>query len=76
MSRPSRIHCRVIGHLSPEHVHVAIIGSPGVAEGSFSPQPTIRVPVQQVPPDKRFPNSVVWFDVSGDEFIYVEPIQR
>ena len=76
MSRPSRIYCRVIGCLSPESVHVTIIGSPGVSESSFDPKPTLRVPIEQVPMDKRFPNSIVWFDVDGDRLTYVEPISN
>ena len=73
MSSPRRIYCRVIGWMSRESVSLVVTGSPGVEESFFHPLPTITVAVEQVPIEKRFPNSIVWFDVTGDDLTYVDP---
>lgn len=72
MSQPSRLYCRVVGCLTPGSIDVVVIGSPGVQPGSFYPHPIRRVPRDKIPPERRFPNSLVWFDACGDELIYVE----
>jgi hypothetical protein len=72
--RPSRIFCRVLGCLTPVTIDVVVVGSLGVPEGSFYPQPVNRLPRALVPEDRRFPNTPVWFDVlGGGELSYVEP---
>lgn len=73
MSRPSRIYCKLIGCLEGNTAIVEIIGSPGVSLESFHPHPCVRVSTDLIPPHKRFPNSIVWFDLEWDRYIYVEP---
>jgi len=52
--------------LTPETIDVVVYGSPGVPEGSFWPLPTNRIEKRLVPPDKRFLNERVWFDIEVD----------
>jgi|GEM_PF-4829366 len=72
MARPSRIYCKVIGCLSRETIDLEIIGGPGVPPESFHPHGCITVAADLVPMDKRFPNSIVWFDCRGEELVYMQ----
>lgn len=73
MSRPSRIYCKLIGCVEGNTAIVEIIGGPGISPESFSPHPCFRISADQIPPHKRFPNSILWFDMVGSGHIYVEP---
>jgi hypothetical protein len=75
MSQPKRIYCKVVGCLTRETADVEIIGGPGVPPESFHPHPVIRISTDLVPCDKRFPNSIIWFDVGGDKWTYVKPLE-
>ena len=75
---PKRIYCRVVGWLERAWIDLTIVGSDEMNFGEqvhVSPIPTIRIDAELVPRDKRFPNTLVWFDRLDEApwFKYVEP---
>ncbi len=61
--------------MAPPHENSSLLQRrlPGVNLKGFDLRPTTRVPRDVIPPHRRFPNSLIWFDVRGDERFQVEP---
>lgn len=76
MTRARRVYCKVVACVEGETAIIEIVGGPGVAPESFRPHPCVRVSAELIPAKRRFPNSLVWFDVTDDGYVYVEPTDK
>lgn len=75
---PTRIYFRVIGWLDRERIHLSLVGGDGMYWGDrfdCQPTPTWSIDVDIIPPDKRFPNTLVGLErIHGPHgWRYIEP---